>query len=157
MIEEAIGDLLSEKKLKLTVAESCTGGLISYRITSVPGSSDYFLGAYVTYSNELKKKIIGVKDTTLERYGAVSSECALEMAEGAKAVSEADVSIGVTGIAGPGGATPVKPVGLVYIAIVTEDQRIVKTYHFTGDRKSNREMTAETALKMLYEILSGMK
>jgi len=157
MLEEEVGDLLCEKKLKLAVAESCTGGLIAYRITSVPGSSDYFLGAYVTYSNKLKKELVGVKDATLERYGAVSSTCAMEMAEGAKAVSGADIGMGVTGMAGPGGATPEKPVGLVYIAIATEEQRLVKTYHFAGDRKSNREMTAETALKMLHEVLSGMK
>jgi PncC family amidohydrolase len=154
MLEKEIGELLRRKKLKLAVAESCTGGLISHKITDIPGSSDYFLGSLVTYSNELKKSLLGVRDETLQKFGAVSASCAVEMAEGVREKTGAEIGIGVTGITGPGGGTPEKPVGLVYIAVAWKDGVDVKEHHFKGNRENNRNRSADTALKMLFDLIS---
>ncbi|MHC1566971.1 MAG: CinA family protein [Candidatus Syntropharchaeia archaeon] len=157
MIEKDIGDLLREKELKIAIAESCTGGLISHRITNVPGSSDYFLGSLVTYSNELKKNLLGVKDETIEKFGAVSSKCAMEMAKGVRERIGVDIGIAVTGIAGPGGGRPGKPVGLVYIALAWKNGVRVERYYFDGDREKNKERSADSALRMLYNLLLTWK
>ncbi|MDY6864978.1 MAG: CinA family protein [Halobacteriota archaeon] len=152
-IEENIGDKLRERKLTIGVAESCSGGLISHRITSVPGCSDYYEGSVISYSNEVKKGILGVKETTLAGFGAVSSECAQEMAEGVRSVLGTDIGLSVTGIAGPGGATPDKPVGLVYIGLASEDGTNCSKFTFDADREGNKKRSADEALKMLYEYL----
>lgn len=116
-IEQDIGNLLRQKGLTLGVVESATGGLISHLITNVPGSSDYYQGSVTAYSNEAKIKVVGVKEDTINKYGAVSSQVAEEMAQGGRKILSADICLADTGIAGPGGATPGKPVGLFYIGL----------------------------------------
>ncbi|THB78342.1 MAG: CinA family nicotinamide mononucleotide deamidase-related protein [Desulfobulbaceae bacterium] len=144
-----VGKLLEDQSLQLGVAESCTGGLISQRITSIPGSSNYFLGGAVTYSNELKEKILGVSHADLERFGAVSAEVAEAMAHGVLQNTGADVSLSSTGIAGPGGGSPDKPVGTVYLALADKENCQVISCKFSGDRNRIQLITAHTALNML--------
>ena len=139
----------------MSAAESCTGGMIGCMMTSVPGSSDVFLGTAVTYSNDAKERILGVKHQTLMDHGAVSMETASEMAIGSIEVYESDVAVAVTGIAGPGGATPEKPVGLVYIAVADGPRTVVTKNLFQGDRQSIRHQTAIEALKLLIELVEG--
>src|SRR5690606_25849076 len=117
--EEQLARLASAKGVTIATAESCTGGLVAHRITTVAGSSAYFIGGVVAYSNELKQSLLGVPAAILERHGAVSRQCALAMAQGVRLRTGADIGVSTTGIAGPGGATPTKPVGLVYIACAT--------------------------------------
>lgn len=144
-----IGKALREKGLKLAVAESCTGGLLSSMITDIPGSSDYFEGAVVAYANSAKAGKLGVKSSTLASKGAVSKETAWEMARGAGKAFKADVSAAITGIAGPGGGTAKKPVGLVYIAVSKGSRTTVKRFLFKGGRKAVKRQSAEAALRML--------
>ena len=118
-LEFVVGKLLVEKKLTLSLAESCTGGLIGHRLTDVPGSSGYFMGGVVAYANDAKEKFLNVRHDTLSDFGAVSPKTAIEMARGARRAFGSDISISVTGIAGPGGVLPGKPVGLVYISLAT--------------------------------------
>jgi PncC family amidohydrolase len=151
-----IGELLREKGLTLGTVESATGGLISHLITTAPGSSDYFKGGIVAYSNELKMRLVGVKPDTLERYGAVSRETALEMAAGARERLRVDISLADTGIAGPGGATPEKPVGLFYLGLAHEGGAESRKHLFTGDREQNKSQAAEAALTWLKEYLSSL-
>lgn len=148
-LEEVVGRMLKERKMSLSVAESCTGGLLGYRITKVSGSSGYFMGGVISYSNEAKGKILGVSGENLERYGAVSEEVAKEMAEGVRRLFCTDLGIGITGIAGPTGGTPEKPVGLVYIALATPTGTICQRNIFPGDRESVRWRSSQTALDML--------
>ena len=148
-LEEAIVALLSKNDLSITTAESCTGGLLSARIVNVPGASDVFKGGYITYSNKAKRNVIGVKKGTLEKYGAVSEEVAKEMAIGAKDDAKADVAVAITGIAGPGGGTPEKPVGLVYIGVAVKDKVFVNKYLFNGNRNKVRESSVVAALTMI--------
>lgn len=148
-IEERIGDKLRARNLTIGIAESCTGGLISHRITSVPGCSDYYEGSVISYSNEVKMGILGVKESTLAGFGAVSSECAQEMAEGVRRVLGTDIGLSVTGIAGPGGATPDKPVGLVYIALASEDGTNCSKFTFDADREGNKKRSSDEALNIL--------
>lgn len=152
---EEILDLLEKKKLTLATAESCTGGLISGALTAVPGSSKVFLGGAATYSNELKMLFLGVEKETLIRYGAVSRECAKEMADGICARTGADAGISVTGIAGPGGGTPEKPVGLVYIGASLSGRTIVKECRFHGGRGEIRSQAVSFALDLLHKMLIG--
>lgn len=154
-LEEQLVSLLIEKKMTVTTAESCTGGLISSTLVNVSGVSDVLKEAYVTYSNEAKQKRLGVKKETLERFGAVSSQTAREMAEGAAALAGADVALSATGIAGPGGGTSQKPVGLVYIGCCVRKNVRVKEFCFSGDRMENRLRTVEEALKLALEMLGG--
>jgi len=135
--------------LTLSLAESCTGGLIAHRITNISGSSNYFLGGVVAYSNEAKEKILGVPHETLIRYGAVSEETARVMAEGARHLLASDLALAVTGIAGPTGGTPEKPVGLVYIALAAEEEVRCGRHTWNGDRLQNKAQSAEAALEML--------
>ena len=144
--EEALGRLLKEKSLTVSTAESCTGGLVASRITDISGSSEYFKEAYVTYANEIKHKNLGVSNETLEKYGAVSSECAFEMAQGLYRRTGCDVAICTTGIAGPAGGSKNKPVGLVYIGVGAGDFITVFEKRFTGDRNRIRNSAANTAL-----------
>lgn len=148
-LETVVARLLKEKGLTLAVAESCTGGLISNLLTDVPGISENLLETCVTYSNQAKINRLGVKPETLEAYGAVSPQTAQEMAEGILKTSGADIGLAVTGIAGPGGGSPEKPVGLVYIAIAMGGDVEVKRFHNQGDRKRIKFSTANTALDLL--------
>lgn len=152
-IEKRIGEKLSKRKLTIGIAESCTGGLISHRMTSVPGCSDYYEGSVISYSNEVKMRILGVKESVLRDFGAVSSECALEMAEGARGSLGTDIGLSVTGIAGPGGATPDKPVGLVYIALASVEGTSCSKFNFDGDRNEIKKRSSDAALKILHEYL----
>ena len=144
---------LSALNLTVATAESCTGGLIASTIVDVPGASDCFNEGYVTYSNEAKMKNLGVLDETLMAHGAVSVETATEMAKGVRKRANADFGIASTGIAGPGGGSPTKPVGLVYIACAYKDKCAVKELHLSGDRTSVRKQAANEALLLLSQCL----
>ena len=148
-IEVLVGELLSAHGLQLAVAESCTGGLISHMITNVSGSSTYFLGGVTAYANEAKIKLLGVKPETLEKFGAVSLQTVLEMAEGVRDALSADIGISTSGIAGPTGGTPDKPVGTVWIGIRSARSGGALVFHFEGDRLSIKEQAAQAALEML--------
>jgi len=149
-LEEVIGKLLKEKGMTLSTAESCTGGLLSNRITNISGSSAYFERGVITYSNQAKMDILGVKKETLEKYGAVSRETALEMVEGIKRLSHTDFSISITGIAGPTGGTKEKPVGTVFIAIATPEKTEVHKYRFIGYRDKIKWQSSQQALYHLW-------
>ena len=155
-IEKQTVELLKSKKLKLATAESCTGGLISKRITDVSGSSEVFEGGVVCYSNRFKENVLGVSPETLKKYGAVSRETAREMVKGVLSLTKADIAVAVTGIAGPSSDDTNKPVGLVYIAVSDGKSTIVKKLlnKFTGDvREQNRNISADTALEMIMEAI----
>ena len=153
-ITELIG-VLRSKGLRMSAAESCTGGMIGCMMTSVPGSSDVFLGSAVTYSNDSKEKILKVSHQTLLDHGAVSEEMAREMVLGSVEAYGSDIAVAVTGIAGPGGATDVKPVGLVYIAVADGPRVVVTKNNFTGDRRSVREQTVLEALRLAKDMAEG--
>ncbi len=148
-----VGDLLLQKGKTLTLAESCTGGLISHMVTSVAGSSGYFPGSVVSYANEIKQSFLGVDSRLLERHGAVSSEVAMAMAAGMRERSRADISVSVTGIAGPGGGSEEKPVGTVYIGISTEKKLQARHFLFSGNRYEIQQLTAQTALDSIRKDL----
>ena len=148
-------EVLRSKGLRMSAAESCTGGMIGCMMTSVPGSSDVFLGSAVTYSNDSKENILGVKHQTLLDNGAVSDETAREMAVGSIDAYGSDLAVAVTGIAGPGGATDGKPVGLVYIAVADGPRTVVTRNIFNGDRQSVRQQTALEAIRLLKEMAEG--
>jgi nicotinamide-nucleotide amidase len=152
-LERVIVDRLTERGLKLGLAESCSGGLMAHRITNVPGSSDAFVAGIVSYSNEAKMSLLGVSCELIESHGAVSCEVAKAMASGARKAAGADIGIGITGIAGPGGATPTKPVGLVYIALSAEGVEPSQEYRFIGSRLEVKERSAQAALVMLRRYL----
>ncbi len=156
-LEAAIVKLLEERKMTVTTAESCTGGLISGRITNVPGASNVYKEGYVTYSNDAKERLLGVKRETLVQYGAVSPQTAEEMARGAAKAAGADAALSVTGIAGPGGGTADKPVGLVYAGCYVKGHVRVEEFYFTGNREKNRESAVARALTLLREELIGRK
>ncbi|HEX2972716.1 MAG TPA: CinA family protein [Tepidisphaeraceae bacterium] len=153
-IECSIFDRLSVYERTLATAESCTGGLVAHRLTNVPGMSEFFLGGVVAYSNAAKMKFLGVGEADLASHGAVSEPVARQMAEGARAAFNADLGIGITGIAGPGGGTPEKPVGLVFIAVAGPGGSVVKRNVFPGTREQIKDQTAETALRMVLEYLT---
>lgn len=148
-----IGRALCSRGLTLAVAESCTGGLLGHRITSVAGSSDYFLGGVIVYANAAKTRLLGVAEETLDGHGAVSAAVAREMAQGVRRVLGADLGAAVTGVAGPGGGTPAKPVGLVFTALAHERGCRVRECRFSGDRDAVRRLSAETVLGMLRDFL----
>ena len=145
--------LLEQKKLRVTTAESCTGGLIAGALVNVPGISEWFGEGYVTYSNEAKERLLGVSHGTLETYGAVSEQTAREMAEGAAKAADADVSVVSTGIAGPDGGTAEKPVGLVYIGCFCKGTVHVEKHLFDGDRAQVRAQSVQAALSLLRTML----
>jgi nicotinamide-nucleotide amidase len=153
-LESVLGRRLRRLGWRLATAESCTGGLLSQSLTSVPGSSDYFLGGLVAYDNALKKQGLGVRESTLIKVGAVSETCAQEMAEGARTRYGAHVGVSITGIAGPGGGSPSKPVGLTYIGIALPQRTLVKRFLFAGDRTQVRQKAAVTALYLLWQQLN---
>ncbi len=148
--------MLRQKGLTLAVVESATGGLISHRITDVAGSSDYYKGSVIAYSNEAKIAIVGVKEETIDKYGAVSHQVAEEMAQCGRKVLDADISLADTGIAGPGGATPEKPVGLVYLGLSHQGGTYSRQHNFRGDREQNKSAAAEAALGWLKEYLLSL-
>jgi nicotinamide-nucleotide amidase len=152
-------DLCRSRKLTLATAESCTGGLVAAALTEVPGSSEVIDRGFVTYSNTAKRAMLGVRASVLANFGAVSKETAIEMAVGALEKADVDVSVAITGIAGPGGATPGKPVGLVHFAAAARDGRIIHREHRFGaiGRSVVRERAVVEALKMLLELARGPK
>lgn len=155
-LEERLVTRLAEKGLTVTTAESCTGGLIAGTIVNAAGASDVLKEGYITYSNEAKEHLLGVSHKTLEEFGAVSEQTAREMAEGAAKAANADVALSATGIAGPGGGTKEKPVGLVYVGCFVCGQTIVEKCCFQGSRIENRLYTVEKALNMALEELNKM-
>lgn len=154
-IEEELGQLLTVRKLTVGLAESCTGGLVGHRLTNVPGSSAYFMGGVVAYSYEAKEQLLDVRHNTLYDHGAVSEPVAREMAQGARRVFGADLGIAVTGIAGPGGGMPGKPVGLTWVCVSARGREIARKLQFDSDRQGNKEQAAEAALSLLLEVLLG--
>ena len=155
LLEVEIGKLLSARRLRLGLAESCTGGLVGHRITNVAGSSDYFMGGVVSYSYEAKVAVLGVSWDTLHTFGAVSRETVLEMARGARKLFDADIAVSISGIAGPGGGTAEKPVGTTWIALVADGGEWTQKFQFQGSREENKAASAEAALQMLLDYLLG--
>jgi len=156
-LEQEVGNLLRQKGLTLGLVESATGGLISHRITNIPGSSDYYKGSVTAYSNEVKIKVVGVREDTINQYGAVSSQVAEEMAQGGRKILGTDICLADTGIAGPSGATPGKPVGLFYIGLSHRAGTYSQKHNFQGDREQNKRGAAEAALSWLKEYLLSFK
>jgi nicotinamide-nucleotide amidase len=148
----AVGARLKARGLKLAAAESCTGGWVAQAVTSISGSSEWFERGFVTYSNDAKREMLGVRAATLDRFGAVSEETAREMARGALAASRAEVAVAITGVAGPTGGTPAKPVGMVCLAWASRDGGLdAVTKHFAGDREAVRRQSVISALEGVLE------
>lgn len=154
-LEHQIGLLLRERGLKLSLAESCTGGLLGDRITNLSGSSEYFWGSLVTYAYEAKVALLHVSWDTLRSRGAVSRETVLEMARGAREALRTDIAVSVSGIAGPGGGTEEKPVGTTWISLVAVDGEWARTFQFAGNRLQNKASAADAALQLLLDYLEG--
>jgi PncC family amidohydrolase len=151
--ETLVGDLLRRRGWSLATAESCTGGLIGDKITNVSGSSDYYLGGVIAYSNQIKLEQLGVQSATLEHFGAVSQETVIEMARGVRLRFRSDVGLSVSGVAGPGGGSPEKPVGLTWIGLSTSEFENAWQHLWQGDRLQVKEQTARQALRLLAETL----
>lgn len=160
-IEFTIGKLLNEHRKKLMIAESCTGGLIGHRITNVPGSSEYYLGSITAYAYEAKESLLGVNHDTLLQFGAVSRETVIEMASGVRKSLSGHFSmneligLSVSGIAGPGGGMPGKPVGLVWFGLSTPEGDHAWKYIWNGDRIENKAVSADQGLQLVYDYLTG--
>ncbi len=155
-LETKIVRLLTERKQTLALAESCTGGYIAHRVTNVPGASAIFSAGLVTYSNQAKQHFLGVRAETLEQHGAVSEAVAREMAQGARRASKTDYAISVTGIAGPGGGTPEKPVGTVFIAVASPTETRAFRQFNPGERLAFKEATSEQALAQLHALIQSI-
>lgn len=156
MPEALLFTKLTAAKLTVAAAESCTGGLVGHRLTNVAGSSAYFWGGVMSYDNSIKQNVLGVPAEVLNTVGAVSAECALAMAKGVRHLMQTDIGVSTTGIAGPGGATPGKPVGLVYIAVVANGYERCQRFIWQGDRILNKQQSAEVALKMLLDYVNTL-
>ncbi|MBA7561598.1 Nicotinamide-nucleotide amidohydrolase PncC [subsurface metagenome] len=156
-LEQEVGNLLRQKGLTLGIVESATGGLISHLITDIPGSSDYYKGSVTAYSNEVKIKVVGVKEDTINKYGVVSYQVAEEMAQGGRKILTTDICLADTGIAGPSGATPGKPVGLFYIGLSHQAGTYSQKHYFQGNREQNKRQATEAALGWLKEYLISLK
>ena len=152
-LEERVGELLVRLGLTISLAESCTGGLIGHRLTNVPGSSRYFMGGVVAYDNGVKERILGVRREILAEHGAVSGETAQEMAQRARRLFNTDLALSVTGIAGPGGATPEKPIGLTHVHLSARDAEWGERHIWQGTREENKARSAEAALDLLRRYL----
>ncbi len=152
-LEARVGHLLHERGLKLALAESCTGGLLGSRITDVTGSSEYFLGSIVAYAYETKVALLGIPWDALNSFGAVSREIVLDMAHGARQALHADIAVSISGIAGPVGGTPEKPVGTTWIGLAAEGKEQAKLFHFSGDRVVNKISAVDAALQLLLDCL----
>lgn len=155
-MEVAVGKALVERGATLAIAESCTGGLVASRVTDVPGSSRYFVGGVVAYSNEMKRRMLRVPESILAEFGAVSEECARAMAEGVRELHQADFALATTGIAGPGGGTQEKPVGLVYIVVADEDDTVCARHNWPGTRDQFKQRVSQMALNMLRKRILGI-
>ncbi|HEV2105990.1 MAG TPA: competence/damage-inducible protein A [Candidatus Eisenbacteria bacterium] len=155
-MEEVVGELLVARNWRVAPAESCTGGLLAKRLTDVPGSSRYLVAGYVTYANEAKVELLGVKRETLAAHGAVSAACAEEMARGARQKAGVEAGVAITGIAGPEGGTTEKPVGTVFVAVSLPEAQVVRAYRYGGSRGAIRERSAQTALDLLRRALLGL-
>jgi nicotinamide-nucleotide amidase len=155
-MEQVVGDALRAAKATLSTAESCTGGLVAQMVTAIPGSSDYFDRGFVTYSNAAKMDLLGVSDAVLKEHGAVSEPCARAMAEGARARAGTTYAVAITGIAGPGGATPDKPVGLVFVAIASPGETVVRRLRWQGSREQVRSLSAMVALDMVRRAIAAL-
>lgn len=153
---QQVGERLRARGWTLAVAESCTGGLLGDRITDVPGSSDYFLGGVLAYSNQVKHSLLGVRQETLDTDGAVSAQCAAEMAQGVRRLLHADAALSVTGIAGPGGDTPVKPLGLTFVHLSAPGCERGMRAVWPADRRANKEDSALAALRLLLDYLEEL-
>jgi PncC family amidohydrolase len=154
-LEIQVGEALRKRGWTLAAAESCTGGLLGHRITNVAGSSDYYTGSITAYANQAKERLLGVDPSTLAQYGAVSAETAGEMARGIRRMLGSDVGIAITGIAGPGGATPGKPVGLVWFGLSTPSGEWTWQCCFQGSREQIKDASAQEALHRLVQHLAG--
>lgn len=160
-LEVQIGEYLRSRKMKLTFAESCTGGLVGHRITNVPGSSEYYLGSVTAYAYEVKESLLGVSHETLNTVGAVSRECVLEMARGVRQALSGGfplddvLGMSISGIAGPGGGTPEKPVGTVWVGMSAADGEWAWRFCWKGDRLKNKEDSAQAALQLVVYYLQG--
>jgi PncC family amidohydrolase len=150
-----VGRLLRQRGKRLAVAESCTGGLVGHLITNVPGSSTYYMGSVTAYAYEAKVRLLGVRWETLEKHGAVSQETVLEMACGVRRALAADIGVSISGIAGPGGGTPDKPVGTVWIGLSASEADEAWRFQWEGDRLAVKTQSAEMALRLLIDSLSG--
>lgn len=155
MVEEIIGTLLKQRGWKISIAESCTGGLVAHRITNVSGSSDYFDSGVITYSNEAKIELLKVPHEIIKTHGAVSGQTAVAMAEGIRRLRGTDIGVGITGIAGPAGGTAAKPVGLVYIALSASGCVECEEFRFTGERVEIKLQASEAALDMIRRFLEN--
>jgi len=153
-LEVQVGNALRARGWTIALGESCTGGLLGHRLTQVPGSSDYFLGGVVAYAYDSKERLLGVRHQTLYDHGAVSRETAIEMARGARLTFGADLGVAVTGIAGPGGGIPDKPVGSTWIAVSTRTGDLAEHFLWQGDRTSNKESAANAALKLILRVIA---
>ena len=154
-VERVLGRMLLKGGLRLAVAESCTGGLIGDRLTDVPGSSRYFVGGAIVYSNATKAAVLGVRRETLRKWGAVSEQTVREMALGVRRLFKAQVGVAVSGIAGPGGGTRAKPVGLVYVCAIAGKRVMVERHRFRGGRRAVKEQSAGAALQLCRRVLEG--
>jgi nicotinamide-nucleotide amidase len=152
-IEKVVADLLVKEGLKIAVAESCTGGLVSHKLTNIPGSSKYFECGFVVYSNTSKIDLLGIELETIEKYGAVSAEIAVSMARSVLHLGKTDIGISTTGIAGPGGGTLDKPVGTLHIGYADKNRSFSEKYQFVGERVHNKECSAVSTLNLLRRIL----
>jgi PncC family amidohydrolase len=152
-----VSDELKKHQVTVATAESCTGGLLAHTLTNISGSSEYFDRGVISYSNKAKQEILGVPEEVLKKYGAVSKQVAETMAQAIRQQASVDYGLATTGIAGPTGGTKDKPVGLVYIAIATNDSIVVKRFLFSGDRLTNKESTCTATLELLLELLSQEK
>lgn len=155
VLEVRVGKLLRERAMKLALAESCTGGLISSRLTDVPGSSEYFMGSVISYAYDAKVDLLGVSWDTLKAHGAVSRETVIEMARGAREALHTDIAVSVSGIAGPGGGTDEKPVGTTWIGLAATGGEWARRFQFSGDRSQIKKHAADAALEFLLDFLNG--
>jgi PncC family amidohydrolase len=156
-IESILGTMLRARGLTLATAESCTGGLIAHRITNIPGSSDYYIGGVAAYAYEAKVALLHVSWDTLRTFGAVSRETVIEMARGVRTILGADIAVSVSGIAGPGGGLPHKPVGTTWIGLSARDGDWARLFCFPRDRAGNKEDAARSALEFILDYLNGEK
>ena len=154
MIEKTLAKILLKKKLTVAVAESCTGGLMAHTLTNTPGSSRYFFCGIVAYANQTKIHLLGIPLSLIKEHGAVSQQIAIAMAQNIKHLTQTSIGIGITGIAGPGGGLPLKPVGTVFIAVTYGHHTYFKKFAFRGNRLKIKEQTRDAALLLLYQCLS---
>ncbi len=152
-LEEELGEKLRDRKLTIAVAESCTGGLLGSKITDVPGSSEYFLGGVIAYQNEVKESLLHVPQDVIASHGAVSAQTVEAMASGCRELFKCDIAVSITGIAGPGGGSAEKPVGLVYVGLATASGMISRRFQWDGSRVQNKESSIRAAMEMILATL----